>query len=324
MLTKSDFQKRSPLIQRVRDSIRLDHKSIRTEDCYIGWIVDFFFWTGLRKPELLGDAEVTAYLSHLATERNVAQSTQRQALNALVFLFNRVLNRPLGRLNIKYSSRPANVPDVLTKEEVSELFTHLNGDTLLLAQLAYGTGMRLMELLKLRLKDLDFGNGRIAVRDGKGEKDRVVPMPQTLKKVLKARVELTLKQHESDLHDGYGSVWLPDALVRKYPNASKEPGWQYLFPSKTLCKDPRSGIIRRHHIFPNTLQEAIKSAAKTMKIRKRCSPHAFRHAYASHLLESGTPITTVQKLLGHKDVSTTMIYTHCIDMGRTRSPVDML
>ena len=329
-LVKSDFLSRSPLIQRVRDVIRTDQKSPRTEECYCHWIVDFIFASGLRNPAGLGDAEVTAYLTHLATGRHVAASTQRQALNALAFLFNRVLERPLGRLNIKYATRPARVPDVLAASEVVVLFQCLTGDYRLLARLAYGTGMRLMELLHLRIKDLDFGNDRITVRDGKGNKDRTVPMPRTMKQDLKGRVNASLRLHGQDLGLGFGSVFLPEALGRKYPKAAKDPGWQYLFPSRTLCRPQsqisnlESDIQRRHHLFPNGFQEALKVAAKKAGLIKPCHPHVLRHSYATHLLEAGTAITTVQRLLGHSDVSTTMRYLHCLDMTKTRSPVDYL
>ncbi len=307
--------------------IRQRNYSIRTEEAYRSWLQRFMAFLAGRDPREAGAAEVARFLERLAIEGKVAASTQNQALNALVFFYTQVLERSLEDLgSFQRAKRPQRLPVVLTRGEVALLLEPLDGVYRLLASLLYGTGMRLMECLRLRVKDLDFEYRQILIRDGKGQKDRVVPLPERLIEPLRRHLAWVKTQHEADLLAGYGEVYLPFALAEKYPNASKDWGWQYLFPGARLAVDPRDGTTRRHHLHENSLQKVIKQAAITAKLVKPVNCHALRHSFATHLLESGYDIRTVQELLGHSDVSTTMIYTHVLNRGGkgVRSPLDLL
>lgn len=273
----------------------------------------------------MGAAEIEAFLTHLAKDENVSSSTQNQALNALLFLYRNVLQLDLPvPLHALRAKRSEHLPTVLSKDEVARVLSGMQGLHQLMVKLLYGCGLRLMECFHLRVKDIDFEQSQIIVREGKGEKDRATMLPASLIQPLKNQITFVKNQHERDLAQGYGSVELPFALSQKYPNVDKELGWQYIFPSDRLSTDPRSGIVRRHHLDPSGLQRAVRTAVKLAKIDKPISPHTFRHCFATHLLEAGYDIRTVQELLGHKDVKTTMIYTHVLNRGpkAVRSPLD--
>jgi len=309
----------------VRDAIRRRHYSERTEETYVHWIKRFIFFSGKRHPAELGGEEVTAFLNYLARERTVAAATQNQALSALLFLYKEVLGQPLPWLDgLERAKRPARVPSVLTREEVRGLLAHMRGSKWLMASLLYGAGLRLRECLKLRVKDVDFGYRQIVVRNGKGAKDRVTMLPASVVAPLQAHLERVRKLHERDVARGYGDVELPDALARKYPRAQYEWGWKFVFPSYKLAVDPRTGVIRRHHVYENFVIRGVKEAARSARIAKHVSCHTLRHSFATHLLEGGYDIRTVQELLGHADVSTTMIYTHVLNKGGrgVASPLD--
>ena len=273
----------------------------------------------------MGEKEIGEFLTHLAVEENVAASTQNQALSALLFLYREVLRKDLDLpIELVWAKRSNHLPTVLTKQEARQVIAQLTGVHRLIAQLLYGGGLRLMECMRLRVKDLDFGHHQIVVRHGKGGKDRLTILPDSVIEPLRAQLAVAKQLHEQDLSNGYGAVYLPYALERKYPQANKEWIWQYVFPATQLSRDPRSGVIRRHHLHENTVQKAVKRAAKKAGITKRVTPHTFRHSFATHLLEAGYDIRTVQELLGHKDVKTTMIYTHVLNRGAlaVRSPLD--
>jgi integron integrase len=312
------------LLDQVRDAIRLKHYSIRTEQAYVTWIKRYIYFHNVRHPAEMGTAEIQAFLTHLAVEGNVAASTQNQALSALLFLYKEVLHQDLGPIDALRAKKSKRLPSVLTKEELHRVLGHLSGTHLLMAKLLYGSGLRLMECLRLRVKDLDFAQRIILVRDGKGAKDRVTMLPESLVSPLQDHLRIVKRTHEEDLAKGYGAVYLPYALKRKYPNAEREWIWQYVFPANRLSVDPRSGVVRRHHIHESSLQKAVRAAAQATGIPKRISPHTFRHSFATHLLEAHYDIRTVQELLGHKDVKTTMIYTHVLNRGglAVRSPLD--
>jgi integron integrase len=304
------------LLDVVRDAIRRRHYSMRTEQSYVHWIRRFIYFSGRRHPRDLGAPEVTGFLNHLARERNVAASTQNQALSALLFLYREALQTPLPWLDdLERAQRPARLPTVLTTVEVRRLLSGMRGTRWLMASLLYGSGLRLRECLKLRVKDVDFGYRQIMVRDGKGARDRVTMLPAPLSEPLKRQIARAREVHERDLAAGYGTVELPHALSRKYPRAQYELGWQFVFPSHRLSRDPRSGAVRRHHLYENYLTRGVKRAARAGGIVKPVSGHTLRHSFATHLLESGYDIRTVQELLGHADVSTTMIYTHVLNKG---------
>ncbi|MCB1850468.1 MAG: integron integrase [Gammaproteobacteria bacterium] len=306
----------SPFLEQVRSKIRLKHYSIRTEQAYVFWIRRFILYHGKRHPADLGESEVSSFLSHLAVDRNVAASTQNQALNALVFMYRHVLGRPLGdTIDGVRAKKPARLPVVLTQDEIRMLLRYLEGSHWLAACLLYGSGLRLMECLRLRIMDLDFNHRAIIVRQGKGGKDRVVTFPDEIILPMRRHLEGVKSVHSKDLRDGFGKVYLPHALARKYPNAASEWGWQYLFPASKRSIDPRSGIERRHHLDESSLQKAIKRAVRKAGIHKPASCHSLRHSFATHLLERGMDIRTVQEQLGHKDVRTTQIYTHVIQRG---------
>jgi integron integrase len=323
---ESHTPKAPRLLDRVRDAIRRLHYSERTEETYIHWIKRFIYFSGKRHPAGLGAEEVTAFLNYLARDRDVAAATQNQALNALVFLYGEVLHQELGAIGeMVRARRPSRLPVVLTKTEVSRLLSGMSGTFQLMARLLYGTGMRLMEAVRLRVKDVDFEANQIMVRDGKGAKDRVTMLPQLLKPGLQEHLARVKLLHEKDLAGGQGEVYLPGGLERKYPNANREWAWQYVFPAVGLSADPRSRRVRRHHVHETGLQRTLKDALRLAGIAKPASCHSLRHSFATQLLESGYDIRTVQELLGHKDVSTTMIYTHVMQkpgLG-VRSPLEV-
>lgn len=315
------------LLDQVREKLRLKHYSIRTESQYLHWIKRFIFYHHKRHPREMGGPEVEAFLTHLATAGGVSASTQNQALSALLFLYREVLAVDLPWLdNVIRAKKPKRLPTVLSKPEVGKIMARMEGTYGLMARLLYGTGMRLMECCRLRVKDIDFDQGEILIRDGKGAKDRVTMLPEALKQPLRAHLERRRLIYEDDLAKGMAGVYLPDALERKYPNAPNEWGWQYVFCSGSYSVDPRSGIERRHHIDEKLLQRAMKKAVLASGVAKPATPHTLRHSFATHLLESGYDIRTVQELLGHSDVSTTMIYTHVLNKGGKGvvSPLDQL
>jgi integron integrase len=315
------------LLDRVHEAIRRRYYSRRTEEAYVHWIRRFIFFNGKRHPEVLGEAEVTAFLNHLAAERQVAAATQNQALSAILFLYREVLGRELPWLDgVHRPSRPPRLPVVLTRAEVERLLAQLTGTRWLIASLLYGAGLRVMECLRLRVKDVDLSYRQVLVRDGKGEKDRVTMLPERLVEPLRAHLGRVRLLHARDLREGYGETHLPYALSRKYPRAGREWCWQYLFPSQHRSADPEDGVVRRHHLYESVPQRAIKEAARAACIAKPVSCHALRHSFATHLLEGGYDIRTVQELLGHSDVSTTMIYTHVLNKGGrgVKSPFDGL
>lgn len=315
------------LLDQVRDRIRRKGYSIRTEKSYAHWIKRFILFHGKRHPKDMGAAEVEAFLTHLAVEGNVAAATQNLALSAILFLYREVLELPQPWLDgIERAKKPARLPTVLTQAEVAAVLGRLEGTAALMLRLMYGTGMRLMECVRLRVKDIDFAMRQIVVRDGKGGKDRVTMLPDALVRPLRTQLAAAKALHEADLAQGLGAVWLPDALARKYPAAPRAWGWQYVFPARGISIDPRTGERRRHHVDEKMLQRAIRRAAQEAGIAKPVSPHALRHSFATHLLEAGHDIRTVQELLGHSDVSTTMIYTHVLNKGGrgVTSPLDRL
>jgi integron integrase len=318
---------KTKLLDQVRHAIRARHYSIRTEEAYVNWIKRFVLFHNKRHPQEMGVEEINQFLSHLAVKNNVAASTQNQAMCAILFLYKNILNRDLGRIdNLVWAKKPKRLPVVLTREEVKQLLAQLSGVKWLMANLLYGSGLRLMECLRLRVKDIDFGYRQIIIRDAKGQKDRVTMLPQKLIEPLQQQIRKLKKLHDQDLQNGFGAVWLPGALEKKYPNAIREFGWQYVFPSSTLSIDPRSGRKQRHHVGENVLPRALKEAIRKARIHKKASCHTLRHSFATHLLEDGYDIRTVQELLGHKSLDTTMIYTHVLNRGglSVRSPADSL
>ncbi|HEY6094995.1 MAG TPA: integron integrase [Gallionellaceae bacterium] len=304
------------LLDQLRDKIRVKHYSIRTETQYIHWVRRFILFHGKRHPRELGAKAVEAFLTHLATEGQVSASTQNQALSALLFLYREVLGIDLPWLDdVVRAKKSQRLPVVLSRAEVSRVLERMEGTYGLMARLLYGTGMRLMECCRLRVKDVDFGQREILVREGKGNKDRVTMLPETLIHPLQEHLTRRRWLYEEDLGKGMAEVYLPDALARKYPNAATEWAWQYVFPSGSYSVDPRSGRERRHHIDEKLLQRAMKKAVSASGVAKLATPHTLRHSFATHLLENGYDIRTVQELLGHSDVSTTMIYTHVLNKG---------
>ncbi len=324
------MQKNGKLLDDVRQIMRLNHYSIHTERTYCDWIRQFVkFHKMIERSEMLiaPEEKVEAFLSYLAVQRNVAVSTQNQAMNALVFLYKRVLETPLEKtVDAIRSTKNRKIPVVLTQEEVKQVVTLLEGVPQLVVKLLYGSGLRITEAIRLRVQDIDFEYKQITVRSGKGNKDRVTTFSVNMMSQIESHMQRVKLIHDKDLLDGMGAVYLPNALSRKYPNAAKEWGWQYAFPARNLSTDPRSGEIRRHHIDPSVINKAIKNAVKTVGITKRVSAHTFRHSFATHLLQRGTDIRTIQALLGHKDLETTMIYTHVLNQGGqgVTSPLDDL
>ncbi|HET6803929.1 MAG TPA: integron integrase [Frateuria sp.] len=313
------------LLDEVRRVLRVKHYSLRTEQAYVGWIRRFILANGKRHPRDMGAAEVEAFLSGLAVQGRVSPNTQNQALSALLFLYRDVLAVELPWLDgVVRAKRPQRVPTVLSREEVVRVLAQMDGRPWLLASLLYGTGMRLMEALRLRVKDVDFDRGEITVRDGKGAKDRHTMLPRTLVEPMRREIARAGQMHAYDLAEGFGAVWLPHALARKYPGAAREPGWQYVFPSPKRSRDPRDGTERRHHFDDAVLSRSLKRACRAAAVLKPVSAHTLRHSFATHLLEAGQDIRTVQELLGHKDVATTQIYTHVLNRGGLAvvSPLD--
>jgi integron integrase len=315
------------LLERYREQLRVKHYSLRTEDAYLHWVRRYIYFHGKRHPQEMGGSEVEAFLSHLATEGRVSPSTQNQALAALLFLYREVLEKELPWMDgMVRAKRPARVPVVLTENEVRALLAQLDGTRWLASSLLYATGMRLLEGLRLRVKDVDFERREITVRDGKGGRDRRTMLPERLIEPLRSHLARVKVLHERDLAEGFGDVYLPFALARKYPKAGRSWPWQYVFPAGSRSVDPLGGVVRRHHLDEKVVQRAVSHAARKAGIAKPVSPHILRHSFATHLLDCGYDIRTVQELLGHKDVSTTMIYTHVLNRGGrgVRSPLDRL
>ncbi len=317
------------LLDQVRGKIRLKHYSIRTEQAYVDWIKRYILHFDKQHPKDLGAAEVEQFLTHLAVVGKVAASTQNQAKSALLFLYKEVLGLELPWLDdVERAKAPKRLPVVLTPQEVQAILKQLQGTNHLVVSLLYGTGMRILEVLRLRVKDVDFARREILIRDGKGFKDRVTMLPVSVIEPLKVHLERVKSLHEQDLQAGYGAVYMPNALDKKYPYAAREWAWQYVFPSQKLSVDPRSedAVTRRHHVQDQAIQRAVRQAVRDAGIAKPATPHTFRHSFATHLLESGYDIRTVQELLGHSDVATTMIYTHVLNKGGkgVSSPLDVL
>ncbi|MFO1396509.1 MAG: integron integrase [Burkholderiales bacterium] len=325
-MTSSDAKPTPRLLDAVRERIRYRHFSYRTEEAYLGWVRRYIGFHSRRHPREMGAPEIEAFLNHLANERSVAASTHNQALSALLFLYGDVLGIQLPWLGqIQRPKRPSRLPVVLSRDEVRALLAQLDGLPALMAALLYGTGMRLMECVRLRVKDVDFDRGEICVRHGKGGKDRVTMVPRTLVDDLRRQLARARVAWAADRAEGLPGVELPSALAIKYPPAGESWGWFWVFPAPALSRDPRSGVRRRHHLHEESLQRAIKRAVRAAGIAKPATTHTLRHAFATHLLESGYDIRTVQEQLSHRDVSTTMIYTHVLNRGGrgVRSPLDL-
>lgn len=317
------------LLDDVRKVLRLHHYSIHTERSYVEWIIRFARHHAMRSRVDLFPAEpkIEAFLTDLAVQGNVAAATQNQAMNALVFLYKRVLNQALpGSINAVRAAKKIHLPVVMTREEVAAVISLLDGTAQLVAKLLYGSGLRIMEAVRLRVKEIDFQMKQVSVRSGKGEKDRFTTFPATLTPLLENHLAGVKTLHQQDVAQGHGEVYLPHALARKYPHAAKEWGWQYVFPARNISVDPRSGVTRRHHIDPSVINKAIKVAVRRAGLTKTISAHTFRHSFATHLLQRGTDIRTIQQLLGHNDLATTMIYTHILRQGGqgVPSPLDDL
>ncbi len=318
---------KTKLLQQMREALRARKYSCRTEKTYVMWVRRFIQFHELRHPSEMAEPEINAYLTHLAVNGNVSASTQNQALSALLFLYRHVLNRQIGELGeLIRARRPQRLPVVMTRDEARAVLRRLTGEKWIIAALLYGSGLRLMECLRLRVKDVDFTSSQITVRDGKGNQDRVTMLPVSLHVPLREHLKLVRTVHEQDLKDGYGQVYMPYALNRKYPNASAEWRWQWIFPQLRRWRDPQTGRQGRHHMDESIVQRAVKEAVRSAGLTKRASSHTFRHSFATHLLEDGYDIRTIQELLGHKDVKTTMIYTHVLNRGPTgvRSPMDRI
>jgi len=314
------------LLERVRTRLRVMHRSLRTEEAYVSWIRRFILFFDKRHPDAMGAEEVQSFLNHLATRESVSASTQNQALAALVFLYREVLRRESLELDaLVRAQRPRRVPTVLTPLEVDRLLQELEGSPRLVAGLLYGAGLRLLEALRLRVKDLDFERHELIVRDGKGRKDRVTTLPQSLEPALLEHLREVKRIHLRDVNAGFGAVFLPDALARKYRSAARSWSWQYVFPAPRRAMDPREGVERRHHLNESSIQRRVKEAVSRAGIHKTATCHTLRHSFATHVLAAGYDIRTVQELLGHHDVKTTMIYTHVLNRGGrgVRSPLDL-
>jgi integron integrase len=316
------------LLERVRMAVRVRHYSIRTEEAYVAWSKRYILFHGKKHPSAMGADEINAFLTHLAVDRNVSASTQNQALSAILFLYQRVLNEDVGWIaDIVRAARPRRLPVVFTPEEVVAILEKMSGVERLIGELLYGTGLRVIEALRLRVKDLGFAKNEILVRDGKGKKDRLTMLPRSLSEVLSAHLVGVRELHESDSRAGLGAVYLPYALEQKYPRASRQWAWQYVFPAHRISLDPRSGVHRRHHMDERQMQRAFSAAQREAGIEKAGTVHSLRHSFATHLLGDGYDIRTVQELLGHSDVKTTMIYTHVLNESGgkgVRSPLDGL
>ena len=312
----SDSAPKRKFLDQLRDILRAKHYSYSTEQTYVGWVRRYILFHNKRHPQDMGEKEVEDFLTHLAVVENVSASTQNQALCALVFTYRYLLKQPLSEsIDAVRAKRPKRLPVVLSVSEVRSLLQKMNGIPHLVAQLLYGSGLRLMEGLRLRVKDVDFEQQQIMVRDAKGYQDRITLLPASVVDALKTHLRDVKYLHEKDLQEGYGQVYLPYALERKYPKADRAWVWQYVFPASCRSTDPRSGIVRRHHLDETVIQKAIKTAIRQAGITKQASSHTLRHSFATHLLQNGYDIRTVQELLGHKDVKTTMIYTHVLNRG---------
>jgi integron integrase len=325
MAHNSPLQKRpKKLLDQVREAMRLKHYAYRTEETYVQWIRRYILFHNKRHPIEMGRPEIEAFLTDLAVNQQVAASTQNQALNALLFLYHQVLGIEIVGINAVRANQPRNLPVVLTKAEALAMIQSIDGSHQLVVKLLYGSGLRLCEALRLRIKDLDFAQRQIIVRDGKGRKNRITMLSASAQTELQDHLVGVKRQHQQDLGRGFGSVYLPFALARKYPNANRDWIWQWVFPAGRIVKDPRSGEMRRHHLHESGIQKAVKQAVRQTEIAKKVGCHTFRHSFATHLLEAGYDIRTIQELLGHKDVKTTMIYTHVLNRGGlgVRSPLD--
>lgn len=321
--------KKPSLLDEMRSQMRREGYAYSTENSYCDWVKRFVKFHGFQNREAMlqnASANVEQFLTHLAVAQSVAPSTQNQALNALVYCYSKVLQTPFTEVKASRSRKEPRIPVVLTKEEVAQVLSIMDGTTGLITKLLYAAGLRITEAVRLRVQDIDFGYKQITVRDGKGKKDRVTPLAQNLIPLLESQLQMVRTLHQQDLDKGAGSVYLPYALAKKYPNADKAFGWQYVFPSRNLAEDPRSGITRRHHTDQSLVNKAIKSAVTKCGIMKKVSAHTFRHSFATHLLQTGTDIRTIQSLLGHADLQTTMIYTHVLKQGGqgVTSPFDSL
>jgi integron integrase len=316
---------KSKLLEQLRTRIRVKHYSPSTEKLYVNWVKRFILFNNKTHPKDMGEKEIRNYLNFLAVKKHVSASTQNQALNAILFLYKEIIKKEIGWLkDVKRAKYKKNLPVVLTPAEVKEVLANLDGEVFLIASLLYGAGLRLSEALKIRVKDIDFNYRQLSIRDGKGAKDRFTMLPEKIIPPLKKHLKQVKLLHDKDLKKGYGASYLPAALAQKYPNASREFKWQYVFPSKRFVKNEKTGELFRHHIYPSTVQRAVNYAAKKTGINKIITPHTFRHSFATHLLQDGYDIRTVQELLGHKSVKTTMIYTHVMNKGGmgVRSPLD--
>lgn len=318
--------KEKKLLDQYSDILRVKRYSPRTEETYILWAKNFILYHNKRHPKDMGVDEIGQFLTHLATNKKVSASTQNQAFSAILFLYRHVLHIELDELALAEfrPQRAKTIPTVLSKEEVKRVIRNLTGVYKIIAQIMYGGGLRVMETMRLRVKDIDFDNHQVIVRDGKGENDRFTILPDSLIQPLQLHLQHVNILHQKDLADGFGSVYLPYALDRKYSNANKEWIWQYLFPARELSKDKRTGVTRRHHLHETAIQKSVKEAARIAQINKHVTPHTFRHSFATHLLQNNYDIRTIQELLGHKDVRTTMIYTHVLQRGglAVKSPLD--
>ncbi|MBI1937607.1 MAG: integron integrase [Ignavibacteriales bacterium] len=326
MISSPVNSQKPKLLDQVRITLRTNHYSPKTEESYTSWIKQFIIYNNKIHPDKLSGEEIKNFLNYLAVERHVSASTQNQALQGILYLYKNVLRKEIGWINeIKYAKRIKHLPVVFSRGEASDVIKNLDGTIKIIASLLYGSGMRLNECLKLRVKDLDFEMNQIIVRDGKGEKDRITVLPQKLIPHLKEHSSKVKRLHDKDLKNGLGETVLPYALKRKYPNAGKEFGWQYVFPANGFIDDKENKLKYRYHIHESVIQKAVKQAVKDAGIEKPGSPHTFRHSFATHLLDSGHDIRTVQELLGHKSVRTTMIYTHVLKtvMG-VKSPLDII
>ena len=324
-LTTGSGPQPKKLLDQVREALRIKHYSYRTEQTYVDWIKRYILFHKKQHPKDLGVEAIREFIAHLATERKVATSTQNQALSAVLFLYRTVLQKEIHLLpELVHPSRPKRLPTVLTHEEAMAIINSMRGVPRIMTKILYGSGLRLMECIRLRVRDIDFEQHQILVRGGKGDDDRFTILPDSVAADLKHILQDVKALHEKDLRAGYGEVVLPNALGVKYKNAAKEWGWQYLFPASRLSLDPLSGVVRRHHIDQTVLQKAIRNAARHSKIDKEVSAHTFRHSFGTHLLQRGYDIRTIQELLGHKDVKTTMIYTHVLQRGglAVKSPLD--
>lgn len=319
-------QSETEIVQRTREYLRLLHYARETERASIGWIQRFIQHCGSEELGKFGERQITAFLTKLAVEGNVAQSTQKQALSSLLFVYEKVLDRQLSFLDVVGSTKARRLPVVLSREEITRLVAEFNGRNWLMFQLMYGAGLRHKECRQLRIKDVCFDDGHLIVRNGKGDKDRVTVLPQVCSVPLQEQIQVAASTYERDVEDGFGEVWLPNALARKYPHASRELAWQWIFPSRQIARDPVSGQMRRHHIHETTFGDAFKMALRSAEINKAATPHSLRHSFATHLLENGHDICTVQEILGHKDVKTTEVYLHVMNKPglAVTSPADAL